>query len=105
LIFTPTYRQAFPGLDLDVPIGLRYTIDGNSSVTNWDSSHSGSANIGLSGNYLSVWQFTLTYTQYIGSAVPFVDYRPLLTGGSPIFGHGNPLADRNYVALSLRRTF
>lgn len=104
-IFTPTYRQALPGLDLSVPVGLRYTLDGHSAVTVWDAKGSGSANIGIEGNYLSVWQFALTYTHYIGSAVPFVDYRPLLTGGTPIFGHGNPLADRNYVALSIRRTF
>jgi hypothetical protein len=104
-IYTPSYRQALPGLDLDVPIGLRYTVDGHSSVTAWDSRGNGSANIGLAGNYLGVWQFTLTYTHYIGKAVPFVDYSPILAGGGPIFGHGNPLADRNNIALSLRRTF
>jgi len=37
--------------------------------------------------------------------VPFVDYSPILSGGSPIYGIGNPLADRDYIALSLRRTF
>jgi hypothetical protein len=104
-IFTPTYRQALPGLDLSVPVGVRYTVSGHSSVTVWDAEGSGSANIGLEGNYLGVWQFALTYTHYIGKAVPFVDYAPLLTGGSPIFGHGNAMADRNYLALNLRRTF
>ncbi len=104
-IFTPSYRQVLPGLDLDVPIGLRYTIDGHSSVTAWDAKGAGSFNVGLAGNYLGVWQFTLNYTQFIGKAVPFVDYAPILSGGSPIFGHGNPMADRNNIALSLRRTF
>ena len=104
-IFTPTYRQALPGLDLNVPIGLRYTVDGHSSVTAWDSRGAGSFNIGLEGNYLGVWQFTLNYTQFIGKAVPFVDYSPILAGGSAIYGHGNPMADRNNIALSLRRTF
>ena len=104
-IFTPSYRQALPGLDLNVPIGLRYTVDGRSSVTAWDAKGAGSFNIGLEGNYLGVWQFTLAYTQFIGKAVPFVDYSPLLTGGSAIYGHGNPMADRNNIALSLRRTF
>jgi hypothetical protein len=104
-IFTPSYRQALPGLDLNVPIGLRYTLDGQSSVTVWDAEETGSANIGIEGNYLGVWQFALTYTHYIGKAVPFVDFSPILNGGSPIFGHGNPLADRNHIALTLRRTF
>ena len=40
-----------------------------------------------------------------GKAVPFVDFSPSLTGGSPIYGQGNSLADRNFVALTLRRTF
>lgn len=104
-IFTPTYRQALPGLDLSVPVGLRYTLDGHSAAAVWDAKGSGTANVGIEGTYLGVWQFALTYTHYIGRAVPFVDYSPLLSGGSPIFSKGNPLADRNYVALSLRRTF
>jgi hypothetical protein len=107
VIFTPSYRQALPGVDLSVPLGLRYVIDGNSSVTGggWGAKHTGSANLGLEGNYLGVWQFALNVTHYLGKAVPFVDLSPSLTGGSPIFGLGNQLADRNHLALSLRRTF
>ena len=105
LIFTPTYRQALPGLDLSVPVGLRYTLDGRSAITAWDARGNGSANVGLEGNYLGVWQFALNYTHFIGKAVPFVDFSPSLTGGSPIYGQGNSLADRNFVALTLRRTF
>lgn len=107
VIFTPSYRQALPGVDLSVPIGLRYVVDGNSSVTGagWGAKGTGSANLGVEGTYLGVWQFSLNYTHYIGKAVPFVDYAPLLTGGHAIFGLGNALADRNYLALSLRRTF
>lgn len=105
IIYTPSYRQVLPGLDLNVPIGLRYTLDGNSSVTAWDAEHTGSANIGVEGNYMGEWQFALTYTHYIGNAVPFIDYSPLLSGGSPIYGQGNPLADRDYVAFTVRRTF
>lgn len=107
IIFTPSYRQALPGLDLAVPIGLRYVLDGSSAVTGagWGAQRTGSANLGLEGTYLAVWQFSLNYTHYIGKAVPFVDYSPILAGGSPTYGLGNPLADRDHVALSLRRTF
>ncbi|ROZ75077.1 DUF1302 domain-containing protein [Ramlibacter sp. WS9] len=104
-IYTPTYRQVVSGLDLSVPVGVRYTVAGNSSVTAWDAKGSGSANIGVQGDYLGVWQFSATYTHFIGRAAPFADYSPLLTGGSVIYGHGNHLADRNNVALSVRRTF
>lgn len=104
-IYTPTYRQVMNGLDISVPFGLRYTLDGRSSVTYWDAQGSGSANIGIEGNYLNGWQFSLTYTNYIGSKVPFYDYSPALTGGPGIYSKGNPLADRNFIAFSLRRTF
>jgi hypothetical protein len=105
MIFTPTYRQVLAGLDLSVPVGLRYVVDGRSSITQWDARGNGSANIGLEGNYQGVWQFALTYTKFIGKAVPFIDYSPALTGGAPKFGDGNAAADRDFVALTLRRTF
>ena len=106
-IFTPSYRQALPGLDLSVPLGVRYVLDGRSSVTGagWGAKGTGSANLGIEGSYLGVWQFALNYTHYIGKATPFVDFSPILAGGTPVYGSGNPLADRNHVALSLRRTF
>ena len=104
-VFTPSYRQAMPGLDLSIPVGVRYGLSGASSVTLWDTKGVGSVNVGIQGNYLNTWQFAITYTHYVGSAIPFVDYTPLLTGGIPILGHGNALADRNYVALSVRRSF
>lgn len=105
-VYTPTYRQALPGLDLSVPIGLRYTIDGRSAVAVWDARGNGTATLGLEGNYLGVWQFAVTYTRYIGDAVPFVDVSGLAQpGGHAVFGDGNALADRDHIALSLRRTF
>jgi len=106
-IFTPTYRQVLPGLDLSVPVGLRYAVAGNSAVTggSWGAKGTGTATFGVEGTYLGVWQLAINYTHYIGKAVPFVDYSPALSGGSPIYGHGNPLADRDFLALSLRRTF
>jgi len=106
LIFSPSYRQILPGLDLSVPLGVGYTLKGQSAITpGWGAQDTGDASIGLEGNYLGVWQFALTYTKYLGKSVPFVDYSPLLTGGHAIFGHGNALGDRDFIALSLRRTF
>jgi hypothetical protein len=100
-IFTPTYRQIAPGLDLNVPIGLRYAVDGRSSVTGqgWGPQGTGSASIGLEGNYEGVWQFTLTYNKFLGEATPLVNYANLQ------YNSGNPLADRDYISFSLRRTF
>jgi len=104
-VYSPSYRQVLPGLDISVPVGVRYSLSGRSSVTAWDPRGSGSATLGVEGTYLGVWQFALTYTHFIGKATPFVEFGPLLTGGSPIYATGNALADRNNIALSLRRTF
>jgi hypothetical protein len=104
-VFTPSYRQALPGVDLSVPVGLRYTVDGASSVTAWDARGNGQLSLGLEGNVANTWQFGATYTHYLGKAVPFVDFSPAAHGGVPIFGKGNALADRDHLALSVRRTF
>jgi hypothetical protein len=105
LIYTPTYRQALPGLDINVPVGLRYSLDGHSAITPWGARGNGTATLGVEGNYLGTWQLGATYTHYIGKTKPFVDFSPSLTGGSPEFSDGNPLADRNNIAFFLRRTF
>lgn len=106
-IYTPSYRQALSGLDISVPVGLRYVLDGKSSITGfgWGPKGTGSATLGLEGTYQGVWQFTVGYTHFIGKAEPFVDFRPLQTGGTPTYTSGNTLADRDYLAFSLRRTF
>ena len=104
LVYTPTYRQVLPGLDINLPIGIRYTLDGNSSVTSWDARHVGSWTFGVTGNYLGVWQFSATYTGYLGKTVPYINYLPA-NGGPPNLGLGNSLADRDFLALSVNRTF
>ena len=108
-IFSPTYRQALPGLDLNVPIGVRYALDGRSSITGqgWGPRGTGTATFGVEGNYLGVWQFTMNFTHFIGKATPFVDYAPLLSTppGTPNYKVGSDLADRDNISVSLRRSF
>lgn len=101
LLFVPTYRQVVPGLDLNVPVGLRYVLDGHSSVTglSWGGKGTGTFSIGIEGDYEGTWQFGLTYNKFIGKSTPFLNYETLE------YGRGNPLGDRDYVAFNLRRTF
>lgn len=104
-VFTPTYRQALPGLDVGVPVGLRYSLAGCSSITVWDCKGSGFFTVGLEGNVFNEWQFALAYQGFFGSAVPFVDYAPALAGGTPTYGQGNSLRDRSNITLAVRRAF
>lgn len=104
-VYAPSWRQALSGVDLSLPVGLRYGLNGNSSITVWDAKGAGTVSAALNALYMNVWNLGLSYSHYLGKAKPFIDYQPLLTGGDAEFGDGNPLADRDYVALTLCRTF
>ena len=104
-VYSPSWRQAMSGVDLSLPVGLRYGLNGNSAVTVWDAKGAGSVSGGLNALYLNVWNLGLNYTHYLGKAEPMVDYSPMQTGGDAEFSDGNPLADRDYVSLTVRRTF
>lgn len=104
-IYTPTWRQALDGVDLSVPVGVRYSLAGCSSITVWDCKGSGFFTVGLAGNVFNEWQFALSYQGFFGSATPFVNFSPVLAGGVPIYGEGNSLRDRNNITFALRRAF
>jgi len=98
VIFEPKYRQAMPGLDLSVPVGLGYGLYGNSSMVGaFLGKHTGDFSVGLNGAYLDVWRFGLNLTHYFGAAGPFIE------NGHRSFKQSN--ADRDYLSLNVRRTF
>jgi hypothetical protein len=85
--FIPQYFQVLPGLDLSVPIGFGYGLVGNSSVDDTQNARTGNFEIGLSAKYLTVWEGSLSFTHFIGAP------------------ERQPLADRDFVALTVQRTF
>jgi hypothetical protein len=100
-IYEPSYRQAYPGVDISVPIGLGYTPNGKSSVVGaFGTPHGGDMNLGINATYLDAWRISLSYTHYFGREDTFL---------TPISLHnqtfGQVLKDRDYVSLSVRRTF
>lgn len=101
--FEPSYRQALPGVDLSVPIGLGFTPKGSRSMAlgsgSFPGNGSGDLTIGVNGSYLDAWRFSLAVTHYFGTARPFLD---LATNS---FTYGQSLKDRDFVAFSLRRSF
>ncbi|EXF93542.1 hypothetical protein HK44_007645 [Pseudomonas fluorescens HK44] len=97
--FIPTYYQVMNGIDLSVPMGFSYGIDGRSSaVGGFSPQKAGDYNIGLSAEYLKQVTFTLAYTGYYGSSGPFVD-----TSGIKTFKQ--TYADRDFVSFSASYTF
>lgn len=98
----PTYRQVLPGFDLGVPVGFGYSPRGSRSRAlglGLPPENGGDFTVGLNGSYLDAWRISLAYTHFFGPE------KPLLVGIPPAFSYGQHLKDRDFVALSLRRTF
>lgn len=86
-VLEPHYYQVLPALDLSVPIGLGYDLIGNSSTDSSMNDGAGDLELGLSATYETVWQSSLTYTHYYGPP------------------DRQPFADRDFISLSIERTF
>lgn len=99
----PTYRQVLAGLDIGVPVGLGWAPRGSRSMALGPSAvpadGNGELNIGLNGSYLDAWRFSLSWTHYFGSVNTF-QVLP-----SNAYSYQQSLKDRDFLALSLRRTF
>lgn len=92
LIFTPTWYQALPGLDLNAPVNLGWSLRGNSMVdTSFPFSGSpdraGELILGVGGTYLNKWNFNLSYINFLGKP------------------ERQPVADRDYLRLSIQTAF
>jgi hypothetical protein len=101
VVFEPMYRQALPGLDISVPLGIGYNPKGTSQVVsnfNGGVGEGGDFNLGVSGTYLGVYKFSLTYTSYIGAAGTFLDANNQLS-------FKQSLKDRDALNFSVRTTF
>lgn len=103
LVFTPEYFQVAPGLDLQVPIGLSYGLSGRSSVNGvlFPSEGGGNFSIGVKADYQRTWQAGLNYTRYFGAGGSVIRYDTAV----PELSYDNFHRDRDFVSLSIQRTF
>ena len=101
VLFEPSWFQVAPGLDLSMPIGLGYNPHGNSGVVqvfNGGVKKGGDLSIGLKGVYQQVWKFGLNYTTYLGTEGGAL-------GADTYLSFKQSLKDRDFVSLSVQRTF
>ncbi|NWL77754.1 DUF1302 domain-containing protein [Pseudomonas taiwanensis] len=99
LVYTPTYRQVFPGVDLSVPMGISYFPLGKSAVVgSFGPDNGGDFNIGVSATYLDRVTLGLTYTHFYGSEDTNLD-------SVSHFTFKQSLKDRDYLAFSVKTTF
>lgn len=91
MLFEPAYYQVWPGWDFRVPIGFGYSPMGKSSVdlkfNNGGGDKGGDVSVGVNVTYLDVWRFGAKYVNYFGGATY------------------NVLKDRDFISLTLERTF
>lgn len=100
--FTPEYFQVMPGLDLKVPIGVMYGVAGRSSVNGvlFPSERGGNVSVALRGEYMKQWFAGISFTHYFGPSGSVVD-RQL----PPSYSYENFHGDRDFVSISIQRTF
>ena len=102
--FAAPQRNVIDGLDLTPSISVGYN-HGRSPVVVFGPDRGGDATFTLGGNYLTVWDFSLAYTQFYGKENT-ATYATLPTNNvNGTYTFAQTLKDRNFVSLSLRRTF
>jgi hypothetical protein len=85
--FEPHYFQLLPNLDISGVAELGFNISGRGFSYYAQNEGTGDFRLGLSGTYLSAWKAAIAYVGFAGSP------------------SRQPLADRDFVMLSLERTF
>ncbi|KAF1711554.1 hypothetical protein CSC70_06180 [Pseudoxanthomonas kalamensis DSM 18571] len=102
-LFTPQYFQVFSGVDLSVPIGASLGVSGRSSVNGvlFPSEHGGTVSVGLMADVRRTWQAGISFSHYYGKAGSIVLYDTAV----PELSYRNFHGDRDFVALSIQRTF
>lgn len=83
----PTYYGVLPGLDLDIPVGFQRNLLGKSMIDSTQNPGTGFFTIGVNADYEKTWKAGVKYTHYVGNK------------------SSQSFKDRDFVALSLQRTF
>jgi len=76
-----------PNLNLSLPVGLGYGLIGASGTSAEQYAGAGDVEIGLEATFRNVWEGRLTFTHFLGAP------------------DRQPLADRDFVSISIQRTF
>lgn len=100
-VFKPTYRQLFSGWDIGVPVGIGFSPNGSRNILGPSAvppEGGGDFTLGLSGLYMSEWEFNLAYTRFFGPGGEFLDE-------NNEFSYRQARKDRDFVAVTVRHSF
>lgn len=99
MVYSPTYRQAMPGVDLSPYVGLGYTWGKSSAVgPAFGVDKGGDLNLGLRAVYLGEWMASINWIRFLGPEGPTLD-------NSSNTQFRQALKDRNFLSVSLSKTF
>jgi Protein of unknown function (DUF1302) len=99
VVFSPSYRQVLPGLDLSPSVGVGYGWGRSSAIgPAFAVDGGGDYTVGLGAVYLGAWNANLSVVNYLGKEAPTLD-------NSSNAQFQQALKDRRFVSLSLRTTF
>jgi hypothetical protein len=99
MVFSPSYRQVLPGLDLTPSVGLGYAWGKSSAVgPAFGVDKGGDISLGLATTYLGKWNIDINYVHYLGESGPTLD-------AASNAQYKQALKDRNYLTLTARTTF
>jgi hypothetical protein len=99
VVYSATYRQVVPGLDLTPSIGASYTWGNSSAIgPSFGVNKGGDYSIGLAANYLGSWTAAVNLVGFHGPEGSQLD-----NAGNAQFKQA--LKDRRFISVSLRNTF
>ena len=105
LAFTPTWYQAFEGVDLTLPITYGRGLYGTSPVAGGGNEGAGNFSIGIGADYMARYKVDLAYNGFFG---------PITTNFNPVVGQNTVatssgatplLRDRGWVSLTFKTSF
>ncbi len=98
--FTPTWYQALPGVDLQLPIFYSIGLSGNSAVSGGGNKRAGNYSIGIGADVYQKYRFDLSYSDTFGP------YRVDAASGAITSATNTAMTkDRGFVSLTFKTTF
>lgn len=99
MVYTPTYRQVFDGVDLSPSVGIGHTWGKSSAVgSSFGVDDGGDINVGVTAMYLNRWKGSLNYIKYLGEEGIFNDSDNNAT-------YKQSQKDRDFISASVSTTF
>jgi hypothetical protein len=99
MVYSPTYRQLFSGVDVTPSVGVGYAWGKSSAVgPAFGVDKGGDINFGVRALYLGEWTASVNFIKFLGPEGPTLD-----NANNAQFKQA--LKDRDYVSFALSTTF